>query len=449
MNITRENIDNLNAILKLKIEKQDYAEAVEKVLRDYRKKANIKGFRPGMAPAGMVKKLYGKSILLDEVNKLVSDSLTNYLIDEKLDILGEPLPSIKIKSELDFENSEEFMFAFDIAISPVIDLKLSKKDKITYYDIKVDDAMIQEAMESHASRNGKTDEAEIVAEKDLVKGKFEQLDQEGNLLDGGIVTEDSLFAVDKIEESNIRALVIGAKKGDIIDFEITKAFSHSADLSSMLRISKEVAEMLGGTFRFTVQGITRHVAAEVNQKLFDAVYGEGTVSSEKEYKQKIVEEIRESFVSSTDYKFLLDTKEKLVVKADLTLPDEFLKRWLVAVNKELTAEKVETDYPLMKTDLAWQLIKNKLIDEQELKINEAELLDFAKQAVLMQFRQYGLMHLPDEQLEAYAKQMLTNKDESTKMMDRAYEKKILAYVKETVKLESKEVTIKEFEELFK
>lgn len=328
-------------------------------------------------------------------------------------------------------------------------MKLSKRDKITYYEIDVDDKMVNETIESHTSRYGKTDEGEIVNEKDLVKGKFEQLDQDDVVLEGGIVTEDSLFAVDRVEESNIRALVIGAKKGDIIDFEIKKAFSNPTDLAAMLRISKEVAEQLGGKFRFTVESITSHKPAEVNQELFDAVYGPGTVSSEKEYKEKIVAEIKESFASSSDYKFLLDVKEKLVEKANVTLPDEFLKRWLVAVNEELSTESVEKDYPLMKNDLVWQLIKNKLIDEQALKIDDVELLDFAKKSVLMQFQQYGLMHIPDEHLESYARKSLEKKDDHTKMVNRVYEQKILSYIKETMKVEPKEVSMNEFEGLFK
>ncbi|MBI9067701.1 MAG: trigger factor [Salinivirgaceae bacterium] len=449
MNITRENIDELNAVIKINIEKQDYSEQVEKVLKDYRKKAAIKGFRPGSAPMGMIKKMYGNSILLEEVNKLVSDNLTKHLIDEKLNILGEPLPSIKVKSDLDFENKEDFEFAFDIAIAPDFELKLSKRDKLTKYDIKVDNEMIQQVIDSHAGQFGKSEEVEVVEEKDLVKGKFEQLGEDGNIIEDGHVTEDCVFAVDKISEDSIRALVLGAKKEDLVDFDIKKAFTNAADLASMLRIEKERAEELTGNFRFTVQSITRHKAAEVNQELYNMVYGEGTVNSDEEYKAKITEEIKANFVSSSDYKLLIDAKEKLVSKAKLTLPDEFLKRWLVAVNKELTEEAVEKDYDVMQADLAWQLIKNKIMEENEIKLEESEILDFAKKSVLAQFQQYGLANLPDEQLETYAKQMLSNEDERRKMVDRKYEEKILEYLKETLKVDSKEVTSAEFNDLFK
>ncbi len=449
MNVKRENIDELNAILKVKIEKDDYADKIEKVLKDYRKKATVKGFRPGMVPIGMIKKMYGKSALLDEVNKIMSESLSKYLIDEKLKILGEPLPRIETELKNDFDKDDDFEFEFDIAFASEYDLKLSKRDKLTYYGIKVDDKMIQQTIDSHTGRNGKTEEVNVVEEKDLVKGKFEQLDNDNNVLEGGLVVEDVLFAVDKIDEKSIRALVLGAKNGDIIDFDIKKAFTNITDLSSMLRIEKEVAEQLSGNFRFTVQSISRHIPAKVNQDLFDAVYGKGTVKTEQEYRDRIVAEIEVSFMSSSDYKLLVDAKEKLVKKANIKLPDEFLKRWLVVTNKELTEEAVEKDYESMQTDLVWQLIKNDIIEEQELKVDEAEILDFAKESVLMQFRQYGLIDIPDEQLETYAKQTLEKEDERRKIVDRKYEDKILSYLKEVMKIESKEVTSDEFNGFFK
>ncbi len=449
MNITRENIDELNAVVKIKVEKEDYASNVEKVLKDYRKKANLKGFRPGMAPIGLIKKMYGKSVLLDEVNKVISENLTKYISDEKLNILGEPLPSINVKSDIDLDNKEEYEFAFDIAFIPEFELKLSKRDKLPYYEIKVDDKMLQESMENYAARYGKNEEVDEVAEKDLVKGKFEQLDSEGNVLENGIVTEDAVFAADVIKEESIRAMVIGAKKGDIIDFEIKKAFTNNADLASMLRIEKDAAENLDGNFRFTVQSISRHIPADINQELFDTIYGKDEVKSEEEFKEKIISEIKESFSSSSDYKLLLDAKDKLVSKAKLTLPDAFLKRWLVATNENLTEDAVENDYEAIQKDLVWQLIKNKISEEQEIKIDEKEILDFAKKTVLEQFRQYGLTGIPDEQLETYAKQTLENKDEQRKIIDRLIEAKILDYLKNTIKIEPKEVTSEEFNDLFK
>ncbi len=448
MNITRENIDELNAVLKVKIEKDDYAEKVEKQLRDYRKKAAIKGFRPGNAPMGIIKKYYGKSILVDEVNRLVSETLTKHLVDEKVKVLGEPLPSKNVESDIDFENKSDFEFAFDIALEPEYELKITKRDKVPFYTIAVSDEMVQQTIDSHTARNGKTEEADVVIEKDLVKGTFTQLDAEGNPVEDGIVTEDAVFAVDRVEEASIRNLVLGSKKDDVIDFDVKKAFANTIDLASMLRIDRDVANNLEGNFRFTVTSISRHIPAEVNQELFDSVFGEGEVKTIDEYKAKIKQEIADTLVYQSDFRFLIDAKEKFVSKADLKLPDEFLKRWLVAVNENLTVEQIDEDYDSMRDDLAWQLIKNKLIEENDLKVSEEELLAFAKQSTLRQFQQYGLHSLPDEQLETYAKQILTNDDERRKMWDMKADEKVAAFLKENVKLEEKEVTPEEFNQLF-
>jgi trigger factor len=449
MNITRENIDELNAIIKLKVEKTDYADNVEKMLKDYRKKATIKGFRPGNVPVSVIKKMYGKSILIEEVNKIVSENLTKYLIDEKLNILGEPLPSINAKSDIDLDNKDEFEFAFDIAFASEFELKLSKRDKLPYYKINPSEDMIQQTIDNYTGRYGTNEEVDTVQEKDLVKGKFEQLDEQGNVVENGVVADDSLFAVDKIGEESIRALVLNAKKDDIIDFDIKKAFTNVADLSAMLHIDKSIAENLEGNFRFTIKSISRHIPAEINQELFDKIYEKDSVKSEKEFKEKIIEEIKNNFIPSSDYKLLLDAKDKITDKVKLTLPDAFLKRWLLATNKELTEELIEKDYSAMQKDLTWQLVKNKIAEEQDIKIEEQDILDASKKTVLMQFQQYGLMDFPEDQLEAYAKQMIENKEEKQKIIDRLFEEKIIAFIKETVKLDEKQVTYDEFNDLFK
>lgn len=448
MNIIRENTDELNAVIKIKVEKQDYEQEVETILKDYRKKANVKGFRVGMAPMGMIKKMYGKSVLLDEVNKVVSKSLTEYLRDEEIEILGEPMPSEKEMSPIDFDKDTDFEFAFDIGITPEFEVKLSKRDKIPYYFIKVDDDMVNRTIEGHKSQAGESKEVDVVEEKDLVKGKFEQLDEKGNVKEDGVVTEDSLFAVDRIEEKSIQNLVIGSKKDDIIDFELNKAFSNATDVASMLRIDKEKAESLSGNFRFTTQTITRHIPAELNQDMFDKIYGKDTVKSEKEYKEKIIEEIKKEFINQSDFRFTIDTKDKLVNKLKLNLPDEFLKRWLLAVNKELTSEKIEEEYKSIQKEFAWQLIKNKIGKEQEIKIEDNDIIESAKKSVLQQFRQYGLSNLPDEQLTAYAQNILNNEEEKNKIRDGVWEEKIVKYIKETVKLDEKEISTEDFNKLF-
>lgn len=447
MNITRENIDALNVVLKMKVEKADYTGQVEKVLKDYRKKANIKGFRPGMAPMSMIKKMYGTAILVDEVNKLVGEKLNQYLTDEKIEILGEPLPSKTQKNEFDPENQEDFEFVFDLGLRPEFEVKLSKRDKLPYYTIKIDDDMVQKTVDSHTSRTGKSEEADTVIEKDLVRGDFQQLDQNNNPLEDGIVSNDTLFAVDRVNDESIRNLVIGAKKDDIIDIDIKKAFTNDADLASMLRVDKEVAQQLAGNFRFTIKRITRHIPAPVNQELWDNIYGPGTVSSDDEYKQRIIDDLKQSFIHESDFRLSVDAKEKLVDKAGIKLPDDFMKRWLLATNEKLTAEEIEKDYAAMSREMAWQLIKNKIAEEQSFKLTAEEVLEYTKKSVDTQFKQYG-MTLPDEQLETYAKSQMQNEETRRKMMDQLFEEKIIGYLKDTVKLDEKEVTVQEFNELF-
>ncbi len=449
MNISRENIDELNVVVTVKVDKTDYAETVEKSIKDYRKKVNMNGFRPGNAPLGLVKKMYGKAILWDELNRIVSKNLMEYIKNEKIDFLGEPLPSTSQKADIDLDNKEEFTFTFDLGLKPTIDLKLSKKDKLPFYNITVSDEMINSAIESNSYRFGKTVEADSVEERDLVKGTFEQLAEDGNVLEGGIKTEDALFAVDRINEESIRALVIGAKKGDIIDFDITKAFSNNTDRAQMLRITAAQSENLTGNFRLTLTSISRHQPAETNQELFDMIYGKGVVNSIDEYKAKIKEEFQKELEVQSNFKFIIDAKDKLIEKADMKLPDEFLKRWIVVANEKTTPEDVEKSYPEMRKEFAWQLIKGKIATDNNIVINENDLLDAAKDQISSQFRQYGLSSLPDEQLTEFAKQSLSKEDERQHLHDRKLDEKVAAYLKETVKVDEKSVTTQEFNNLFK
>ena len=449
MNITRENIDEQNIVVTLNVAKADYAEEVEKALKDYRKRVNLNGFRPGNAPMGLVKKMYGKAILWDELNRLVSKNLMEYLKNEKIDFLGEPLPSTQRDADIDLENKEEYTFTFDLGLKPAFDLKLSKKDKLNYYDIKISEEMVDGMVESNSYRFGKTVSVDTAAEKDLVKGSFEQLGADGNVLEGGVKVDDTMFAVDRVSEDSVRSLVIGAKKGDIIDIDIEKAFTNNTDRAQMLRIAPAEGEKLTGKFRLTISDITRHEPAVMNQDLFDMIYGKGVVNSVDEYRAKIKDEFKKELNIQSDFKFIIDAKDKLVEKADMKLPDEFLKRWIVVANEKTTKEDVEKSYPEMRKEFAWQLIKGKIATENNIEISENDLLDAAKEQISSQFRQYGLSTLPDEQLTEFAKQSLSKEEERQHLHDRKLDEKIAAWLKETIKVDAKEVTTQEFNELFK
>ncbi|MUP37898.1 trigger factor [Labilibaculum euxinus] len=448
MNITKTNIDDLNAVIKLQIVQEDYETRVNNVLKDYRKKANINGFRAGKVPMGVIKKMYGTPVLADEINKILSEELMKYIRENDLNIMGEPLPNETEQKEINWEKDTEFEFSFDIALTPEYTLNLSKKDKIDFFKIIVDEKMIQSGVDMHSRRFGSNNAAEVVEEKELLKGNYAQVDADGKLIEEGIVSENVAMSLEYMKDEDAKKKFIGAKKDDVVVFNPAKAFENKSDIASMLNISKEEAETLDSDFQFTITEITKFVNAELNQELFDKVFGEGTVSSEEEFKNKIKEDIEKQLVNDSDYKFLIDAKAKLVKKAKIELPEVFLKRWIVSTNKDMTAEQVDTDFANYADEFKWQLIKNRLIQENDLKVSQEEVMEFAKKQALMQFQQYGMMDVPEEYLNNYAQQMMQNQDEQRKIYERKADDKVVEYIKGTVKLDEKEISTEDFNKLF-
>lgn len=448
MNITKENIDDLNAVLKVQITPEDYEGKVQDVVNDYRKKARIDGFRPGKVPTGLIRKMYGKAILVEEVNKLISQSLNDYITNEKLNLLGEPLPN-ESQKQIDFDNDKAFEFAFDIAVGPEIEIKLSKRDKIVFYNIEADQKLIDSQKDNYARRFGEFVQVEAAEDKDMLKGTFVQTDENGVAIEDGIVTEEVTVSLEMMKDEESKKLFIGQKAGEKINFDVKKAFPNDTEISSMLRIDKELVADLAPNFEFEIKTVERFQPAEINQELFDKAFGEGEVKSEEELEAKIVEELKENLNKEAEYRFLFDTKKKLVKKFDPALPEAFLKRWLKASNNKLTEEQIENEFEAFTEDLKWQLIKDTITREQEFKVEEQEVLDLAKEITLAQFRQYGLANLPDEQLEQYAMEILKKQEEQRKIVEKILENKVLAYIKETVKIDEKEVSTSEFDEIWK
>ena len=448
MNIVRKDLDSTNATITLSIVKADYAEKVEKTLRDYRKKANIPGFRPGHVPFGLVQKMYGKAILAEEINKLVSDKLFGYIQENDLKILGEPLPSESEQPEIDFNTQEDFEFVFDIAIAPEFEVGLTKKDKIKYYDIEISEEMIDNQVKSYTSRYGKYVQEEVAEPKDMLKGELLEL-KDGKVNEEGIKVEDAVLTPAYIKDDAQQAIFEKAKKGDVLVFNPLKAFEEAAEISSLLKISKDEAKNITSDFQYTIQGITRYIESEINQELFDKVYGEGVVSSEEEFRAKIKESIQESLVSDSDYKFGIDARDFLVKKfEDLTFPDAFLKRWLLATNENMSAEQMEEDYPKMIADLKWHLIKDKIAVAGEVKVEAADVKEQAKKIAKAQFAQYGMVGLDDSIISNYADDMMKREDTVKSIFEKVSEEKVLAIVKDSVKLDSKTVSIEEFNKMF-
>ena len=448
MNITRENIDDLNAVLTVKIEKPDYEDKVNTVLKDYRKKATIKGFRPGMVPIGLIKKMYGRAVEIDEINKAVTENIQKYLTDEKIEILGDPLPKLDEHEKIDFETQESFSFSFEVGLTPVFELKLSKKNKINQYEITIDEKMRNDYLENYTRRYGELGKADVTEEKDVIKGKIEALDDNGDILADGVSVEDTSLGIDIIKDKTIKKHFIGKSLNDTIDFDIKKAYPNDTEIAGILHKKKEEVAELGSNYRFTINDISRFFPAELGKELFDKIYGEGIVSSEEEFMKKIEDEIVINLKRESDFKLMMDIKAIAQEKTDFQLPEDFLKKWLLRVNEKTTPEQVEKEFDSFKMDLKWQLIRNKVAQENEVKISEEELLTEAANITRYQFQQYGLFYATDEQINNYAKETLKREEDAKKIADKILEEKVILVMKEMVKLENKSVTVEEFNKLF-
>lgn len=449
MNVSLINNDSVRGLIKLEIVKSDYEAAVEKSLRSFRQKANVPGFRKGMVPMGMVKKMYGKQALLEEVNRLVSDNLFKYIRENNLNILGEPLASEAEPSALDFDKDEDFVFNFDVALAPEININMSKEDTLPYYEVKIDDDMLNKQVEAYTANFGTYEAGEEVEEKDLVKGTVAELEN-GAPKEGGVVVENAVLMPMYIKDEAEKAKFIGSKVNTVVVFNPNKAYEGAeAEIASFLHVEKEKVAELTGDFSFEIKEISRHKNAELNQELFDKVFGESVVTSEEEFRNKIREVLAEQFTPQCDFKFLSDAREVLVKKAgELKFADDILKRWLLVANEKNTAENIENDYPHIIEDLTYHLIKESLVKANGLKVQDADIEEFAKRVAKAQFAQYGMLSVPEDALENYAKEMLKNKQTLQNILDRAVEEKLAAWLKEQVTIDKKEVTADEFAKMF-
>lgn len=450
MNVSLTNVDSVNAIVQVSIAKSDYQEKMDSALKNFRKKANIPGFRPGTVPMGMVKKMYGKSILADEVNKLVGEGLYNYIQEQKLNVLGEPLPNQEKQQPVDFAVEGDYDFYFDIALAPEIKLSLSKKDKITYYKIDVAEDLVEKQIDSYKANYGKYEAVtEQSLETDLVRGKISEM-EEGKVKDGGIFVEAGVVMASYIKDEAEKAKFVGVKPGDAIVFNPGKAYEgNEAEIAALLHIKKEEVDVIAPEFNFEVTEVTRYKEAELDQELFDKIFGEGNVKSDAEFREKVKDAIAEQFAPDSDYKFLLDAKELLEKKAgELQFPDAFLRRWLIASGKDRTEAELEESYPKIIDDLKFHLIKEQIVKDNELKIEETDVKSVAMQAARAQFAQYGMMGLPDAMVENYANDMLKNQESARNLVDRAMEIKIIDFLKQTLGLKEESIALDDFRKFF-
>ena len=447
MNITFEAPDKVNGLMTITLEKDDYQGEVEKTLKDYRKRANIPGFRPGQAPMGMIKRQFGTSVKVDAVNKLLGEKLYDYVRENKIQMLGEPLPSEQ-QEALDFESEAPLTFKFDIAVAPEFEAKLSGKDKIDYYNITVDDKLIDQQVEMYQNRAGQYEKVEQydAEQRDMLKGDLREVGKEG-----GIEVSDAVLMPQYIKVDDQKKLFDGCKLGDIITWNPRKAYPESdVEVSSLLKIQKDEIKDHEGDFTFQVTEISRFTKAEVGQQLFDQAFGEGAVKDEKEFRQKIADTISQQFKADSDYKFLLDVRaymEKKVGK--LVFPEAILKRVMIQNNRERkdVNEFVEKNFEASIKELGWHLIKEQLVAAQEIKVEDADLKNVAKEAARAQFAQYGMSNVPDEYLDNYAQEMLKKRENVDGLVDRAVDVKLTAALKNVVKLDEKDITMEDFQKL--
>ena len=450
MNITFEAPDKINGLMTITLESADYQPEVEKTLKDYRKRANIPGFRPGQAPMGMIKRQFGTSVKVDAVNKILGEKLYDYVRENKIQMLGEPLPSEQ-QEALDFESDQPLTFKFDIAVAPEFEAKLSAKDKIDYYNITVEDKLIDQQVEMYQSRAGHYEKVENfdAEQRDMLKGDLRELDAKGNVKEGGITVADAVLMPQYIKVDDQKKLFDGAKLGDIITWNPRKAYPESdVEVSSLLKIQKEEVKDHEGDFTFQVTEISRYVKAEINQELFDQTFGEGTVKSEKEFRQKIADTISQQFKADSDYKFLLDVRAHMEKKVGkLEFPEALLKRVMLNNNKDKGEDFVEKNFEASIKELGWHMIKEQLVAAQDIKVEDADLKNVAKEAARAQFAQYGMSNVPDEYLDNYAAEMLKKRANVDGLVDRAVDVKLTAALKNVVKLEEKDITLEDFQKM--
>ncbi|MGZ3812111.1 MAG: trigger factor [Mucilaginibacter sp.] len=444
MNISQEKIDSLNAVVTINIKPEDYQPRVDKAIKDHAKKAKIPGFRPGMVPPSHIKKMYGKSILVDEVNNLLSDTLNNYISEQQLDVLGQPLPKLDDKKEYNWDFADDFEFNYEVGLAPEFDIAFSSNDKVTQYVIKADNETLEARIKNIRKSYGKMTNPDVSADGDVLYAELVQLSPDGSVFDEGI-TNTASVRLDQVQDEKVKKSLIGVKKADEVVLDIQKAYNNDATrIAAILKVDEDTAADLKSNFRLTVKNVNRLEESDLNQEFFDKLFGEGTVTTEEEFRAKITEEVEAMFAQDAERKLQNDLYNLSIEKAKFDLPDEFLKRWLKATNEKLTDEELTGGYNDFAQNLKWTLLENKIIKDNKIEIKYDEVFAAAKQRLDAQFRMYSPQALSDEQLAQYTVQFLQNKEEANKIFEEVKAVRVLDHLKSIVTLDKKEISDKEF-----
>lgn len=448
MNISLENPEKVSGVLTLVVEEADFAGDVEKQLKDYRKKANVPGFRTGQAPMGMIKRQIGAQVKVDVINRLVGEKLYEYVKENKINMLGEPMPHLG-EEPVDLDAAAPYTLKFDIAIAPEFKAELTKKDTIVYYDITTDDAIVDKQIEAFASRSGSYQKVDEYQDNDMIKGDIRELNEDGSAKEGGITVSQASMLPAYIKVDDQKALFQGCKVGDVIVFNPKKAYPESnIEISSLLKVSKEEAEKITSDFSFQVTEISRYQKHAIDQDLFDQVYGEGNVKDEADFRAKVAEGIKEQMVQNADFRFLQDVRKYVEGKiGEVKYADDLMKRIMLANNKDKGMEYVEKNYEASIKELTWSLAKNQIVEAQKIKVDDADVKAVAIDVTRMQFAQYGMTSVPEEYLEQYAEGMLKNREQVDNLVNAAVDRKLMAALKDVVKLDKKTISFEEFGKL--
>lgn len=448
MNITLNKIDNLNGLLTINLTPEDYESKWSESLKTIRKRVDMKGFRKGNVPMGLVKKMYGTSALVEEVNKILSDALYNHIVSERLNVLGDPLPSLN-QPEINWEEPGNFEFLFDLGFGPELELNFTDEDKVPYYQILVSDDMIDERVRSYAMNFGKMIDSDVVENISMLEADFIQLNEQGEELADGLKVSEASFLLSKIADPAAKEQFIGKKAGDQLQININDCFKNTTDLAAMLSIDKKIAENLSGDFKVIITKISGWGPSEVNQELFDQMYGAGVVNSMEEFREKLKAEIMRDYEYESEFRFVHDLRDKMLSKFNMELPAAFLKRWLEKTNEKLSAEEIEKDWAAFERDLAWQIIKDKVAEKENVTVNQEDMMDMAKEITLAQFRQYGFTSLPEEELEKFAGKVLENAEQRRRISESKRDEKVHNAFKNLVPLDTIELGFDAYQDVMK
>ena len=448
MKVSFENPDKINGLLTITVEEADYKNEVDQTLKDYRKKANVPGFRPGQVPMGMIKRQYGGAVKMDAINKIVGEQINKYITDNKINMLGQPLAS-EAQQPQDLEKEGPYTFIFDIAVAPEFEIELTSKDKIDYYDINVDDALIDRQVEMFASRLGKNVDVEEYADGDVIKGDLRELDKKGNTKEDGLTVEAAMVMPEYIKAAAQKKLFKGAKVGDIITFNPRKAYKDSdAEMAALLKIEKDNLAEHEGDFSYQITNIQRFENHAIDQELFDQTFGKDQVKDEKAFRAKIAEGLKGQLEMDSDYKFLQDVRKYAEEKVgQLTYPDALLKRMMKENNKEKDQEFIDKNYDASIKELTWSLIRNRLSEKAQVKVNDEDVRNAARETARVQFAQYGMNNVPDEYVNNYADELLKKQESVQQFVDRAIDLKLIEAFKKTVKLNKKSISLDDFNKM--